>query len=117
MQTERQREAAEFRAQGNEQAQKITSKADRDVVVLRAQAQQEADRVRGEGEAERNKIFAEVYGKDPKFFAFWRSMQAYEAGLKSDNTRLVLSPNSDFFQYFNRPSGGAATPGAAVAGQ
>jgi membrane protease subunit HflC len=114
MQTERQREAAEFRAQGNEQAQKITSKADRDVVVLRAQAQQEADRVRGEGEAERNRVFAETYGKDPQFFAFWRSMQAYETGLKSSDTRLVLSPNSEFFRYFNRPSG--ITPGAANGG-
>ena len=105
MQTERAREAAEFRAQGSEQAQKITAKADRDVVVLRAQAQQQADQLRGEGEAERNRIFAEAYGKDPDFFAFWRSMQAYESGLKSGDTRLVLSPNSEFFRYFSRPSG------------
>ena len=105
MQTERQREASEFRAQGNEQAQRITSKADRDVVVLRAQAQQEADTIRGEGEAERNRIFAETYGRDPQFFAFWRSMQAYETGLKSSNTRLILSPTSEFFRYFNRPTG------------
>jgi membrane protease subunit HflC len=117
MQTERQREAAEFRAQGNEQAQKITSKADRDVVVLRAQAQQEADQIRGTGEAERNRIFAEVYGKDPQFFAFWRSMQAYEAGLKSSDTRLVLSPNSDFFRFFNRPSGVAPPAAAPTAGK
>jgi membrane protease subunit HflC len=112
MQTERQREAAEFRAQGNEQAQKITSKADRDVVVVRATAQQEADQIRGEGEAERNRIFAETYGKDPQFFAFWRSMQAYEAGLKSSDTRLILSPNSEFFRYFNRPTG-TTPPGAS----
>jgi membrane protease subunit HflC len=112
MQTERQREAAEFRAQGNEQAQKITSKADRDVVVVRATAQQEADQIRGEGEAERNRIFAETYGKDPQFFAFWRSMQAYEAGLKSTDTRLILSPNSEFFRYFNRPTG-TTPPGAS----
>ncbi len=105
MQTERAREAAEFRAQGNEQAQRVTSKADRDVVVLRAQAQQQADKVRGEGDAERNRIFAEAYGKDPDFFAFYRSMQAYEAGLKSSDTRMVLSPNSDFFRFFGRPSG------------
>lgn len=107
MQTERQREAAEFRAQGNEQAQKITSKADRDVVVLRAQAQQEADQIRGEGEAERNRVFAEAYGQDPKFFAFWRSMQAYETALKGGDTRLVLSPNSEFFLYFNPPANAA----------
>ncbi len=112
MQTERQREASEFRAQGNEQAQRITSKADRDVVVLRAQAQQEADTIRGEGEAERNRIFAETYGRDPQFFAFWRSMQAYETGLKSSNTRLILSPTSEFFRYFNKPTG---LPAAEVA--
>jgi membrane protease subunit HflC len=100
MQTERAREAAEFRAQGSEQAQRITSRADRDVVVLRAQAQQQADQLRGEGEAERNGIFAAAYGKDPDFFAFWRSMQAYEAGLKSSDTRLILSPTSQFFRFF-----------------
>ena len=108
MQTERAREAAEFRAQGAEQALRITSKADRDVVVLRAQAQQEADRLRGEGEAERNRIFAEAYGKDPEFFAFWRSMQAYETGLKSSDTRMIMAPNSQFFRYFGKP--GAEAP-------
>ncbi len=107
MQTERAREAAEFRAQGSEQAQKITAKADRDVVVLRAQAQQEADRLRGEGEAERSKIAADAYGKDPQFFAFWRSMQAYETGMKADDTRMILSPTSDFFRYFGAPGGAA----------
>ena len=104
MQTERAREAAEFRAQGSEQAQRITSKADRDVVVLRGEAQRQADQVRGEGDAERNRIFAEAFGKDPDFFAFYRSMQAYEAGLKGD-TRLVISPSSDFFRFFSARSG------------
>ena len=113
MQTERAREAAEFRAQGAEQAQRITSKADRDVVVLRAQAQQQADQLRGEGEAERNGIFADAYGKDPDFFSFWRSMQAYEAGLKSGDTRLILSPTSQFFRYFgNSGRQGEAAPAA-----
>ena len=113
MQTERAREAAEFRAQGAEQAQRITSKADRDVVVLRAQAQQQADQLRGEGEAQRNGIFAEAYGKDPDFFSFWRSMQAYEAGLKSSDTRLILSPNSQFFRYFGSSGRqGEAAPAA-----
>ena len=113
MQTERAREAAEFRAQGAEQAQRITSKADRDVVALRAQAQQQADQLRGEGEAERNGIFAEAYGKDPDFFSFWRSMQAYEAGLKSGDTRLILSPTSQFFRYFgNSGREGGAAPAA-----
>ena len=90
MQTERAREAAEFRAQGAEQAQRITSKADRDVVVLRAQAQQQADQLRGEGEAERNGIFAEAYGKDPDFFSFWRSMQKV---LASNSISGSCSPN------------------------
>ncbi len=107
MQTERAREAAEFRAQGAEQALRITSKADRDAVVLRAQAQQQADQLRGEGEAERNRVFAEAYGKDPEFFGFWRSMQAYETGLKSSDTRLIMSPTSQFFRYFGKPGGEA----------
>jgi membrane protease subunit HflC len=107
MQTERAREAAQYRAQGSQQAQEITAKADRDVIVVRAEAQQAADQLRGAGEAERNAIFADAYGKDPEFFAFWRSMQAYEAGLKSGDTRMVLSPTSDFFHYFGAPKGGA----------
>ncbi|MEJ0094236.1 MAG: protease modulator HflC [Methylocella sp.] len=121
MQTERAREAAEYRAQGSEQAQTITAKADRDVVVLRGDAQRQADQTRGEGDAERNRIFAEAYGKDPDFFAFYRSMQAYEAGLKSSDTRLVLSPKSDFFRFFGSPDGQrapaatAATPEVAPA--
>ncbi len=105
MQSERQREAAEFRAKGSEQAQIIKAKADRDVVVLRANAQQQADTVRGEGDATRNKIFADAYGKDTDFFAFYRSMQAYEAGFKGGDTRMVLNPKSDFFRYFASPTG------------
>ena len=104
MQTERAREAAEYRAQGTEQAQKITAKADRDVVVLRGDAQRQADQIRGEGDAERNRIFAEAFGKDPDFFAFYRSMQAYENGLKAGDSRIVLSPKSDFFRYFTTPT-------------
>ena len=112
MQTERAREAAEFRAQGVEQAQRITSKADRDVVVLRAQAQEEAERTRGEGDAERSRIFADAYGKDPEFYAFYRSMQAYEAALKGDDTRLVINPKSEFFRYFGSPMGEKTPPAA-----
>lgn len=111
MQSERAKEAAEYRAQGSEQAQKITAKADRDVVVLRGNAQSQADQIRGEGDAERNKIFAEAYGKDKDFFAFYRSMQAYEASLKPGDTRLVVSPKSDFFRYFNSPGGDAQSAG------
>ncbi|MBV8848521.1 MAG: protease modulator HflC [Methylobacteriaceae bacterium] len=105
MQTERAREAAEYRAQGSEQAQKITAKADRDVIVLRASAQQQADQVRGQGDAERNRIFAEAYGQDPSFFTFYRSMQAYDAAFKARDTRFVTAPNSDFFRYFGSAVG------------
>jgi membrane protease subunit HflC len=115
MQTERQREAAEFRAQGAEQAARITAKADADVTVLRGEATQKADQIRGEGEAERNRVFAEAFGKDPKFFAFWRSMQAYETGLRGSDTRMVLSPESDFFRYFTDPAGRQSPPGPARA--
>jgi membrane protease subunit HflC len=115
MQTERAREAAEFRAQGSEQAQKIVAKADRDVVVLRGEAQRQADQVRGEGEAERNRIFAEAYGKDQDFFAFYRSMQAYINGLKGGDTRMVLSPNSEFFRFFGQQDGGVAAAKAKTA--
>jgi membrane protease subunit HflC len=114
MQTERAREAAEFRAQGSEMAQKIVAKADRDVVVLRGEAQRQADQVRGEGEAERNRIFAEAYGKDPDFFAFYRSMQAYQTGLKPGDTRMVMSPDSEFFRFFGSATGQPAAPQAAA---
>jgi membrane protease subunit HflC len=115
MQTERAREAAEFRAQGAEMAQKITAKADRDVVVLRGEAQRQADQVRGEGEAERNRIFAEAYGQDPDFFGFYRSMQAYTTGLKSSDTRMVISPDSEFFRFFGSASG--QSPGSQAQAQ
>jgi membrane protease subunit HflC len=107
MQTERQREASEYRAQGSEQAQKITAKADRDVVVLKAEAQQKADQIKGEGDAERNRIFADAFGKDPDFFAFYRSMQAYETAFKPGETRFLVSPRSDFFRYFSSAAGNA----------
>ncbi len=108
MQTERQREAAEYRAQGSEQAQKITAKADRDVIVLKAEAQQKADQTKGEGDAERNRIFADAFGKDPDFFAFYRSMQAYEAAFKPGETRFLVSPRSEFFRFFSAPEASAA---------
>lgn len=108
MQTERQREAAEYRAQGSEQAQKITAKADRDVIVLKAEAQQKADQIKGEGDAERNRIFAEAFGRDPDFFAFYRSMQAYESAFKPGETRFLVSPRSEFFRFFSAPEGGPA---------
>ena len=104
MQTERAREAAEYRAQGAEQAQRITAKADRDVIVLKAEAQRQADQTKGEGDAERNRIFAESFGKDPDFFAFYRSMQAYETAFKAGDTRFLINPRSDFFRFFSSPT-------------
>lgn len=109
MQTERQREAAEFRAQGGQKAQEIRSKADREATVIIAEANSQAEQTRGVGDAERNRLFAEAYGKDPDFFAFYRSMTAYENGLKKDDTRFLLRPDSDFFRYFGNPSGKTAT--------
>ncbi|MGD9657550.1 MAG: protease modulator HflC [Methylocystis sp.] len=108
MQTERQREAAEYRAQGSEHAQKITAKADRDVIVLKAEAQRQADQTKGEGDAERNRIFAEAFGRDPDFFAFYRSMQAYENAFKPGETRFLISPRSEFFRFFSAPEASAA---------
>src|SRR5438445_5634230 len=118
MQTERQREAAEFRAQGGQKAQEIRSNADREATVIIAEANSTAEQVRGAGDAERNRLFAEAYGKDPDFFAFYRSMSAYENGLKSNHTRFLLRPGSDFFKFFSNASGkppAAAAPPAATA--
>ncbi len=118
MQTERQREAAEYRAQGLQRAQEIRSKADREVTVLVAEATSKSEQIRGEGDATRNQIFADAFNKDPDFFAFYRSMQAYEAGLKPNDTRLLLKPDSNFFRYFANPSGkppeGNSAPAAAA---
>jgi membrane protease subunit HflC len=105
MQTERQREAAEFRAQGGQKAQEIRSRADREATVIIAEANSTAEQVRGTGDAERNRLFAEAYGKDAEFFAFYRSMSAYENGLKANDTRFLLRPESDFFKFFGNPSG------------
>jgi membrane protease subunit HflC len=110
MQTERQREAAEIRAGGNQLAQTIRARADRDVTVTVAEATSRGEQTRGEGDAERNRIFAEAYDKDRDFFAFYRSMQAYEAGLRHDDTRLLLTPDSEFFRFFNDPTGKAPAP-------
>ena len=112
MQTERQREAAEFRAQGGQKAQEIRSNADREATVIVAEASSQAEQIRGEGDAERNRLFAEAYGKDQDFFAFYRSMAAYENGLKSTDTRFLLTPDSDFFRFFGSPAGKAAGPTA-----
>ena len=102
MQTERQREAKEFRAEGAEIAAKITSTADKDVTVLLANANKQSQIFKGEGDGQRNKIFAEAYGKDPEFFGFYRAMQAYETALIGGDTSLILSPDSDFFKFFGK---------------
>jgi membrane protease subunit HflC len=114
MQTERQREAAEFRAEGSQKSQEIRAKADRDVTVLLAEANSQSETIRGQGDAERNRIFADAYSKDPDFFAFYRSMQAYERSMQHSDTRLVLRPDSDFFRYFGDPDGKPPSAGAAM---
>ena len=100
MQTERQREAKEFRAQGAEIAAKITSTADKDVTVLLANAKKQSEIMKGEGDGQRNKIFADAFGRDPQFFAFYRAMQAYETALIGGDTSVILSPDSEFFKFF-----------------
>jgi len=100
MQTEREREAKEFRARGAEMAVTITSTADKEVTVLLANARKQSEIMKGEGDGQRNKIFANAFGKDPEFFSFYRAMQAYETALIGGDTSLILSPDSDFFKFF-----------------
>jgi len=100
MQTEREREAKEFRARGAEMAVTITSTADRKVTVILANAQKQSEIMKGEGDGIRNKIFADAFGQDPDFFSFYRAMQAYETALIGGDTTLILSPDSDFFKFF-----------------
>ena len=100
MQTEREREAKEFRAKGAEMAVTITSTADKEVTVILANAKKQSEIMKGEGDGQRNKIFANAFGRDPAFFAFYRAMQAYEKALIGGDTSLILSPDSDFFKFF-----------------
>jgi len=102
MQTEREREAKEFRAKGAEMAVTITSTADKEVSIILADANKDSEIMKGEGDGERNKIFAEAFGRDPEFFAFYRAMQAYETALIGGETSLVLSPDSEFFKFFGK---------------
>lgn len=108
MTQDRVREATELRAQGDGEKNRIQADADRQVTVIKAQATQKSDQIRGDGEAARNHIFAEAFGKDPEFFRFYRSMQAYEQSFKPGETRMLMSPDSDFFRYFRDARGGAA---------
>ena len=100
MQTEREREAKEFRARGAEMAVTITSTADKEVSIILADANKNSEIMKGEGDGERNRIFAEAFGRDPEFFAFYRAMQAYETALIGGETSLILSPDSEFFKFF-----------------
>ena len=100
MQTEREREAKEFRAKGAEMAITITSTADKEVTVILADAEKQSQILKGEGDGQRNKIFADAFGQDPEFFAFYRAMQAYETALIGGETSLILSPDSEFFKFF-----------------
>lgn len=120
MQTERQRQATEIRAQGEQAARGIRAEADRQATVIVADANGEAERLRGEGEAKVNEIYAKAFSQDPQFFDFYRSLQAYQNSMKGSDTRMVLSPDSEFFKFFNSstgaPAGGqaAAAPSAAT---
>ena len=102
MQTERQREAKEFRAQGAEIATRIKSTADKEVTVILANAKKKSEIMKGEGDGQRNNIFASAFGKDPSFFSFYRAMQSYEKALIGGDTSLILSPDSDFFKFFGK---------------
>lgn len=106
MKADRVREATELRAQGEAANNRIRANADRDAIVISAEATKKSDQLRGDGEGERNRIFAEAFGRDQEFFRFYRSMKAYEQALKPADTRMLLSPTSEFFRYFNDPLGG-----------
>ena len=105
MKSEREREAKEFRGEGSEVAQQIRADADRQRVVTVATAQQQAQTLRGQGDAQAIQIYADAFGQDPQFFAFYRSMEAYKHSLGDGSTTLVLSPDSEFFRFFNDISG------------
>jgi membrane protease subunit HflC len=109
MQAEREREAADERARGAEAAQRVRANADRQAVELVSEARREAEVIRGEADAQRNNIFAEAFGRDPEFFAFYRSMTAYEKSLQGANSTMVISPDSEFFNFLKSENGVAPT--------
>lgn len=116
MRSDRQREATDLRARGQEEARRIRAEAENQAVVTRAEAQRDSERRRGEGEAERARTFAAAFQQDPEFFAFYRSMLAYEQSMQNRDTTFVLSPTSDFFRFFNQPQNPvSARPPAAPA--
>lgn len=103
--TERNQLAQQIRAQGNEEAQKITAQADREATEIKATASEESEKLRGTADAERNAVFAAAYGKDPEFFAFYRSLLAYEEAMKTGDSTILLSPDSEFLRYLNNVRG------------
>jgi modulator of FtsH protease HflC len=107
MRKERQREASEYRAEGDETAQRIRARADREVVVIKAEATRESSILRGQGDAEKTRMLGDAYGQDPAFFSFYRAMRAYQDSLSGDNTTVILSPNSEFLRYFGQGPGGS----------
>lgn len=115
MRAERERDAADEKARGGEAAQKVRASADRTVVELTSDARRQADVIRGEADADRNRILAEAYGRDPEFFAFFRSLSAYEVSLKGENSSMVMQPDSEFFNYLRSELGALATGAAAPA--
>ena len=118
MSAERLAEAEQIRAVGNERSLTIRAQADRKAVVLVSEARRDSEIIRGEGDGERNRIFAEAFTQDPDFFAFYRSMQAYAKSLKGDGTTLVLQPDSEFFEFFGSESGkNAPAAGQPASGQ
>lgn len=102
---ERQQLAQQYRSEGNEQANQIRAQADRQVIEIKAEANEESEKIRGAADAERNAVFAAAYGKNPEFFAFYRSLLAYEEALQKGETTILLSPDSEFFRYFNNLQG------------
>lgn len=120
MRAEREREAADEIARGGEAASRVRASADRTVVELTSDARRQAEVVRGEADAERNRIYAEAFGRDPEFFAFTRSLTSYERALKTENSSIVMNPDGEFFEYLRSDQGSkakAAEDAAAVEGQ
>jgi membrane protease subunit HflC len=113
MKTERQREAAQFRGEGKREAQKIRANADRQVIEIRAKAQQQSEILRGEGDAESIRIYADAFSRDKDFFALYWSLEAYRRALANGDTTFVLSPDSEFFRFFQSATGSGASQAAA----
>jgi membrane protease subunit HflC len=114
MKSEREQQAAQYRGEGSEAAQTVRANADRERTVILAEAQRDAQRVRGEGDAQSIKVYADAFGQDKEFFAFYRSMQAYRDALNGRTTSFVLSPDSWFFRFFENSDGAAAKPQTAA---